>query len=86
MTVAGNACLLCFQRGGSGTVDEHVYVYRCSHCGGCYACEHGIQLDEDGWWWLCRDGQWRPAFYDVGVRVESVKPKVGTNRSHAGMV
>lgn len=32
-----------------------VYPYRCSRCGGCFACEHRISPTLR--WWTCKDGK-----------------------------
>lgn len=43
-----------------------VYVYRCSRCGDCYACQH--TLDRKRRLWRCKDCTARTGV-DVGVRV-----------------
>lgn len=51
-------------------VDEHglpyrVLPYRCSHCKGCFCCQH----KQEGYdFWICIDGSRKPATYDPGVR------------------
>jgi hypothetical protein len=35
-------------------------LFRCSRCGGCYACEHEALYEGGKWVWLCRDNRKRP--------------------------
>lgn len=64
---------MCEMAGAPGTSEEGWLVYRCSRCGGCYACEHVASADRKTW--LCSDGVRRPVVFDQGVRI-----------SRAGMV
>ena len=48
-------------------VEKGVYPYRCSHCEGCFACEH-LRLGYR--WWLCPTGRLHRVDMDPGVPVD----------------
>lgn len=56
----------CWQQATHGRAHA-VYIYRCSRCGGCYACAH--TFDRLRLRWKCVDSVWRPLVNDDGVRV-----------------
>ncbi len=65
------ACPVCWIEGVTPSQAGH-YVYRCSRCGGCYACQHDVDLEHRRW--RCRDNEWRPASFDDGALVTAFHP------------
>lgn len=54
------------ERTGDGGAIERCYPYRCSRCGGCFACEH--VLSRALRWWTCTDGKHITTRYNAGVQ------------------
>ena len=56
-------CRLCWYTTYDHGIHRRVYAYRCSRCGGCYACEHTADALDRAW--RCRDGVWRQSIFDT---------------------
>lgn len=77
MLAKRHRCTMCHET--ELTVDSRgtrhlVYAYRCSRCGGCYACEHTFDLDGANWCdphptCVCVDGVTRDVIQDPGLPV-----------------
>lgn len=58
------SCLMCDIV--EGPPHDRRLVYRCTRCGGCYVCEHSVDLDKR--LWRCKDRAWRPVIHDPGIK------------------
>jgi hypothetical protein len=52
--------------------EQQRYVYRCSRCGGCYVCQHGLNQAKTAW--KCTDGALRPVGFDECVAIPQSRP------------